>query len=157
MSGNLQLLIPDRKDILTSSIASQNDVLRVLLSTPETTNFLLSELKMVHFTVNQVLYEAGDTIDYVYFPLDSVVSGLAIMEDGTTLETAMVGRDGFVGVSAILGTGRSRQWIWTTIGGNAIQLDAKFLDKFFVQNEDALKVLLQCYRALITQTSQRCV
>src|ERR1041384_3205330 len=157
MSGNLQLLIPDRKDILTSSIASQNDVLRVLLSTPETTNFLLSELKMVHFSVNQVLYEAGDRIDYVYFPLNSIVSALAIMEDGTTLETSMVGREGLVGISTILGSGHSRQWIWVTISGNAIQLDSKVLEKLFVHNQTALKALLHCYRSLITQISQRCV
>ena len=156
-SSNLHSLIFDKKELVTSTVASRNAVLEELLSIPGVTNYLLPELKIVRLSVNQVLYELGDKIDYVYFPLDSVVSGLAIMEDGTTLETAMVGRDGFVGVSAILGTGRSRQWIWTTIGGNAIQLDAKFLDRVFVQNENALKVLLQCYRALITQTSQRCV
>jgi CRP-like cAMP-binding protein len=157
MSGNLHILIPDRKDILTSSIASQNDVLRVLLSTPETTNFLLSELKMVHFTVNQVLYEAGDMIDYVYFPLNSIVSGLAIMEDGTTLETSMVGREGIVGISTILGSGVSRQWMWVSISGAALQLPAKLLDKLLVQDESGLKALLRCYRQLITQVSQRCV
>ena len=157
MSSNLDSSVFDKKELVTSTVASRNAVLGELLSIPGVTNYLLPELKIVRLSVNQVLYEQGDKIDYVYFPLDSVLSGLAIMEDGTTLETAMVGRDGLVGVSAILGTGRSRQWIWTTISGNAIQLDAKLLDKLFVQNEDALRVLLQCYRALITQTSQRCV
>src|SRR5262249_61710558 len=61
------------------------------------------------------------------------------------------------GTSTILGTGRSRQWIWVTIGGNAVQLEAKFLDRLFVQNETALKALLRNYRSLITQVSQRCV
>jgi len=142
---------------VTSSVASRNAVLGGLLGIPDVTNYLLPELKIIRLGVNQVLYELGDKIDYVYFPLDSVVSSLAIMEDGTTMETAMLGRDGLVGISAILGTGRSRQWSWVTIGGNAIQLDAKFLDKLFVQNEDALKILLHCYRALTTQVSQRCV
>jgi hypothetical protein len=32
------------------------------------------------------------------------------MEDGTTVETAMVGREGLVDISAILGSGASRQW-----------------------------------------------
>jgi CRP-like cAMP-binding protein len=107
--------------------------------------------------VNQVLYEQGDKIDAVYFPLDSAVSGLAIMEDGTTIETALIGRDGLVGLSTVLGSGLSRQWMWVTIGGQAIQLDAKFLDKVFVQNEGALRALLKYYRSLITQVSQRCV
>ena len=69
----------------------------------------------------------------------------------------MVGREGLVGISAVLGSGRSRQWIWVTIGGNAIQLDAKALDRIFVQNQTALKSLLRYYRSLISQVSQRCV
>jgi CRP-like cAMP-binding protein len=128
-----------------------------LLNLPGTTNYLLPELRIVTFTVNQVLYEQGDKIDYVYFPLDSVVSGLAIMEDGTTIETAMIGREGLVGISTILGSGRSRQWNWVSVGGSAIQLEARLLDKLFVKNEGALKALMKCYRSLITQLSQRCV
>jgi len=156
MSSNLHLIF-DKKELVTSNVASRNAVLGGLLSIPGITNHLLPEFKIIRLSVNQVLYELGDKIDYVYFPLDSVISGLAIMEDGTTLETAMVGREGLVGISTILGTGRSRQWSWVTISGSAIQLDAKFLDKLFVQNEDALKILLQCYRALTTQITQRCV
>jgi CRP-like cAMP-binding protein len=104
-----------------------------------------------------VLYEAGDTIEYVYFPLNSIVSGLAIMEDGTTLETSMVGREGIVGISTVLGSGVSRQWMWVSISGVAVQLRAKLLDEVFVQSEAALKILLHCYRSLVTQVTQRCV
>jgi CRP-like cAMP-binding protein len=143
--------------MLTSTLVSKNELLRDLLSVPGISNSLFSELRLVPLTVNQVLYELGDQIDVVYFPLDCVASALAIMEDGTTIETSMVGPDGIIGVSTILGSGRSRQWIWVTVGGNAIQLEAKFLDKLFVQNETALKLLLKCYRSLITQVSQRCV
>lgn len=143
--------------MLVSTAASRNELLKELLSTPEVAHELLPSLRLVTFSVNQVLYEQGDKIDHVYFPLDSVVSGLAIMEDGTTMETTMVGREGVVGISTILGSGTSRQWNWVLIGGNALQLDAKFLDRLFVQNEIALKALLKCYRNVITQVSQRCV
>lgn len=157
MATNTQSLFLDRKEPLTASIASRNELLNQLLSVPGIANYLQPELRVVPFTVNQVLYELGDHIDYVYFPLDSVVSGLAIMEDGTTMETAMVGRDGMVGTSTILGSGRSRQWIWVTISGSAIQVESRLLDKLFVQNESALKALLRHYRSLMTQLSQRCV
>ncbi|HET6978407.1 MAG TPA: Crp/Fnr family transcriptional regulator [Pyrinomonadaceae bacterium] len=157
MSGSLQSIITDKKDLLTSSIASRNFLLGGLLNIPGITNSLLPELKLVSLTVNQVLYEQGDKIEFVYFPLDSVISSLAIMEDGTTLETAMTGREGLAGLSTVLGTHRSPQWNWVLIGGKAVQLEVKFLDKLFVQNEDALKALLKCYRSLITQLSQRCV
>ena len=157
MPGSFQTFIPDKKDIFVSSVAPRNDLLRELFSTSDIANYLLPELRIVTFNVNQVLYEQGDKIDFVYFPVDCVVSGLAIMEDGTTLETSMVGREGFVGVSTILGSGLARQWIWVTVGGSAIQLEARLLDKVFVQNEATLKTLLQAYRSIVTQVSQRCV
>ena len=158
MNSNLQSIALDKKESpLTSSIASRNEVLRQLLDIPGTVNTLLPALRIVPLTVNQVLYEQGDQIDSVYFPLDSVISNLAIMEDGTTIETSMIGREGLVGISTVLGSGLSRQWVWVTVSGNAIQLDAKFLDQLFVQNEVALKALLRCYRSIVTQVSQRCV
>lgn len=157
MSTDLQTFLTDKRDMLTTNLASRNYLLRELLGIPGLSNHLFPELRVVPLTVNQVLYEQGDKIDVVYFPLDCVVSALAIMEDGTTLETSMVGRDGLVGISTVLGSGLSQQWIWVTVGGSAIQLDARLLDKLFVHNEQSLKFLLQRYRSLVTQVSQRCV
>ena len=157
MITNLQSFLLDKKEMLAASMPSRNDCLRELLSVPAIADDLLNDLKLVTLSVNQVLYEQGDHIDYVYFPLDSVISTLAIMEDGTTMETAMVGRDGLIGISAILGSSKSRHWMWVTIGGSALQLDAKALDRIFVQDETALKALLRYYRSLVTQLSQRCV
>lgn len=157
MNTDIQSPLLDHKEVPPSGITSRNGLLRELLSVPAIDGALLSELRVVQLTVNQVLYELGDHIDYVYFPLDAVVSGLAIMEDGTTLETSMAGHEGLVGISTILGSGRSRQWSWVTISGNAIQFESRLLDKIFVQNEVALKALLRCYRSLINQTAQRSV
>jgi CRP-like cAMP-binding protein len=157
MSINFQSTLFERKEVHASSLTSRNDLLRQLVSVPSIAGELLSEMRVVSLVVNQVLYELGDQIDYIYFPIDAVVSSLAIMEDGTTIETSMVGREGLVGISTVLGSGRSRQWNWVTIGGSAIQLEAKLLDRLFVQNDTALKALLKCYRSLVTQVSQRCV
>jgi len=154
---SFQPLLSDRKDLLTTSIASKNHLLKDLLSLPGIGPDLLQELRVFPLSVNQVVYEQGDKIEFLYFPLDCVVSSLAIMEDGNTMETSMVGCESVVGISTMLGSGLSRQWVWVTVAGNAIQLEAKFVDKLMVQNEAALKALLRCYRLLITQVSQRCV
>lgn len=153
-----QLFSSDRKEMLTtSSIAYRNELLKQLLNIPGLSNELLADLRIVSLTTNQVLYEQGDKVEYLYFPIDSVAAGLAIMEDGTTIETSMVGCESVVGISSILGGGLSSQWIWVTVAGNAVQLDSRFLDRVLVQNETALKALLKSYRLLITQVSQRCV
>ena len=133
MNINLQSsLLLDRKD-LTSTLASRNELLRQLLAIPTVENYLLPEFRTTTLSVNQVLYAQGDRIDFVYFPVDSIASGLVIMEDGTTLETSMAGRDSMIGVSTILGTGVSPQWIWVTVAGTALQLESRLLDKLVVQ------------------------
>jgi CRP-like cAMP-binding protein len=141
----------------SSNLALKNQLLAQWLATPGISDYVLPHLRTVSLERNQVLYEQGDQIDYVYFPIDSVISSLTIMEDGTTLETAMIGPDGLVGVSAILGSGISRQWLWVLISGTALQLEAKLLDRICLDSELALKSLLKFYRSLITQVSQRCV
>ena len=157
MVKNLQTTLIEENEALPSTLAAQNHLLAELFVDTDIKDQLLPHLKTVMIDRNQVLYEQGDTIEHVYFPVDSVVSSLAIMEDGTTLETSMVGREGLIGISAILGSGISRQWLWTSISGLALQLDVRFLNQLFVHNEEALKLLLRFYRSMMTQVAQRCV
>ena len=157
MSRRLHSILPEDQESLSLDLAQKNQLLAELLRDPHIRGYLLPHLKVVSFERNQVLYEQGDTITNVYFPIDSVVSNLAIMEDGTTIETLMTGGEGFVGISAILGSGLSRQWLWVLINGTALQLETRYLDTLFVHHEDALKMLLRFYRSTITQVSQRCV
>ena len=138
-------------------IASRNELLRDLFTSQTAKDYLLPKLAPVSLSSNQVLSEQGDKIEILYFPVDCVISGLAIMEDGTTIETSMVGSEAVVGINAILGRGISRQWVWVSISGTALQLNARFLERIFVNNESALRALLRCYRSLVTQVSQRCV
>lgn len=154
MAANLRSF-EDERQIL--SIASKNYLLRDLLISEAVRDHLVTALRGASLDSNQVLYEQGDKIDYLYFPLDCVVSVLGIMEDGTTVETAMVGREGLIDMSAILGSGASRQWTWVSISGEALQLETKVLEQIFVSSESALKALLHSYRSLVTQISQRCI
>ena len=147
---------PDAKYGRTEVISSKNQLLQNLLNC-EFASPLLTEARTVSLNSNQVLYQQGEKIEFVYFPINSVVSNLAIMEDGTTLETSMIGREGLVGISAILGTGFSQQWRWVLISGEAVQVAAATLDKLLVRNEAALKTFLSYYRSLVTQISQRSV
>jgi CRP-like cAMP-binding protein len=157
MSRSLQSISVENKESLSLDLIQKNQLLKQLLEDSQSREYLLPHLKLVSLERNQVLYEQGDPINYVYFPIDSVVSNLAIMEDGTTIETSMTGCEGFVGISGILGSGRSRQWLWVLINGTALQLETRYLDALFAHHEDALKALLRFYRSTITQVSQRCV
>jgi CRP-like cAMP-binding protein len=50
-----------------------------------------------------VLAEAGDVIEYVYFPLSGMISVVVVMKDGKAIETATLGRDGMFGGMAGFG------------------------------------------------------
>jgi CRP-like cAMP-binding protein len=68
---------------------------------------LLPHLTTVQLPQGLVLYEAGDEVDQVYFPLHGMLSLLAVLRDGKAIETATVGREGVVGAMAGLGLYKS--------------------------------------------------
>jgi hypothetical protein len=59
--------------------------------------------KRVPLVLGQVLYESGETLSNVYFPTDSIVSLLYVMESGASAEISVVGNEGVVGISLFMG------------------------------------------------------
>src|SRR5678816_1769949 len=48
----------------------------------------------------RLLYDPGDRIDTVYFPVDGVISLMTLMENGAAIESATIGREGALGLMA---------------------------------------------------------
>lgn len=48
----------------------------------------------------QVLHRQGETIEYVYFPNDGIVSMATVLSDGAAVEAATIGSEGIVGIGA---------------------------------------------------------
>ena len=44
----------------------------------------------------QMLYDAGEAVDQVWFPIKGVVSLMTVLPDDKTVETAAIGREGLV-------------------------------------------------------------
>jgi CRP-like cAMP-binding protein len=68
---------------------------------------LLPHLSTVSLPQGDVLTEAGEEVDQVYFPHYGMLSLLAVLRDGKAIETATVGREGVVGAMAGLGLYKS--------------------------------------------------
>ncbi|HUF80499.1 MAG TPA: Crp/Fnr family transcriptional regulator [Burkholderiales bacterium] len=64
---------------------------------------LLAGLEPLTLRFGEVLHEPGEPIRYVYFPLDCVVSLLAMAEGNRTLEVGVIGHEGMAGLSLALG------------------------------------------------------
>ena len=61
------------------------------------------QLELVNMTLGDTLYESGDKLQYVYFPITSIVSLLYVMENGASAEIAVVGNEGIVGIHLFMG------------------------------------------------------
>ena len=65
-------------------------------------NRIVPSLETVPLKLKSLLHRAGDPIEYVYFPGGGFCSMLTVLKDGGMVEVATIGREGMVGVSAVL-------------------------------------------------------
>ena len=101
---------------------------RVLASLPAADmKRLAPHLSPVTLKVNRTLHDAGQTVDTVYFLEEGICSVVATMESGNTVEVGITGRDGFVGLPAVLGTGHSPYRNYMQIAGHGFSVKAKIL------------------------------
>jgi pterin-4a-carbinolamine dehydratase len=66
---------------------------------PEYRQRLEPHLNERPFSQGQMLYDAGESVSDVWFPMSGVVSLMTLVDDERMIETAAVGREGLVGVT----------------------------------------------------------
>jgi CRP-like cAMP-binding protein len=114
----------------------------------------LPYLEAVRLGLGQVLYEAGDTLRHAYFPVDSIVSLLYVMQSGESAEIAVVGQEGMVGVSLIMGGDFTSSRAVVQNAGTGFRIKAEVLKEEFNNAAPVLHLLLRYTQALITQMTQ---
>lgn len=117
---------------------------------------LLAYLEPVTLTYGEVLYEPGDAIRHVYFPIDSLVSLLTLVEGHLALEVGMVGCEGMVGTPITLGIETSPVRALVQGSGTAMRITgARFLQEFRKSPplQRALYHYVHLLMAQVTQTA----
>ncbi|MGB9178629.1 MAG: Crp/Fnr family transcriptional regulator [Pyrinomonadaceae bacterium] len=117
---------------------------------------LAPHLESVSLSLGQTLFMPDEQIHYVHFPTTSVVSLLTDLEDGTGMEVGLVGYEGIVGISAILG-GTETKVATVQASGMSQKLRADKLQAEFGRGETLQRALLRYTHALMTQISQSVV
>ena len=107
--------------------------------------------------LGHVLYESGKTLKHVYFPTDSIVSLLYVMEDGASAEIAVVGNEGMVGVALFMGGETTPNRAVIQSAGHAYRLAGALLKREFKRSGALQDVLLRYTQALLTQMAQTAV
>lgn len=102
----------------------------------------------------EVLYEAGRAQPWVYFPCGAVVSLLHVIENGNSIEIAMVGNEGMVGVANLLSGAAALDRAVVHSGGAALRVRTEEIRKEFTRGGSMQHVLLRHMQALMAQTAQ---
>ena len=118
---------------------------------------LLSELELVPMPLGWSVYESGGHQGYVYFPTNSIVSLLYVMENGASAEMAITGNEGVVGIALFMGGETTPSRAVVQSAGHAYRLKAAVLKREFEHGGALQHLLLRFTQALITQMSQTAV
>ncbi|MCM2329622.1 MAG: Crp/Fnr family transcriptional regulator, partial [Lysobacter sp.] len=132
-----------------------NDLLAALPA--EDYERIAPHLQAAPLPLGQVLHESGAAMRHVYFPTDSIVSLLYVMEDGASAEIAVVGNDGMVGISIFMGGESTPSRAIVQSGGMSYRLAARQLMEEFNRYGASMHLMLRYTQALITQMAQTAV
>ncbi len=115
---------------------------------------LLAALEPVTLTFGEVLYEPTQTISHVYFPGNSLVSLLTLADGHLALEVGLIGREGMVGISLVLGHSASPVRALVQGTGTALRMPAARFHRFFRRSLPLQHELYRYTYTLIAQISQ---
>lgn len=118
---------------------------------------LQDDLELVHLELGQVLYESGDTLGYIYFPITCIVSLIFTTKKGGTAELAISGKDGLVGIPLVLGGDTTTHRVVVQSAGAAYRLKVEVVRWELDQGGELQHLALRYTQALMTQMAQSIV
>jgi CRP-like cAMP-binding protein len=116
----------------------------------------MAEGEQVNLAFAEVLCEPGERIRHVYFPIESFVSLVTPMNGHGSLEVGMVGDEGMLGISLILGVNVSPLHCLVQGAGSALRLSAESFRGELERSqalENALKRYLYVLQSQLAQTA----
>jgi len=104
----------------------------------------IAESETIQLKYAEVITEREDPIDYVYFPIDSIISLVASTEESRGMEVTMIGNEGMLGITLMLGVNKTPFSALVRRSGSAIRVAAPaFL--YILEQSPALKENLNLY------------
>ena len=125
---------------------------RLIAALPiEDRQHFLDSCERVELIFTDILCKIGEPIQHVYFPIDSVISLLAQVDDSSNVEVGMIGNEGMIGIPIMLGVDFSSLQFLVQGTGAAWRMDTLSFHRE-LQLSSALKYELDRY--LYVMTSQ---
>jgi len=115
---------------------------------------LAPHLTTVALERDEVVYITGDQIRHVYFPISGLMSLRSTTETGSTVEVAMVGNEGIVGLPVILKNRMIPYEVTVQTETVAYRIKAEDLQAEFDKGEKLHELILRYLNVLIAEISQ---
>jgi len=140
---------------MPSATPKQN---RLLASLPDSDfKELQAKLQLVEFPLGASLYESGDSLEHVYFPVRGIISLLYVTANGDSAELAVIGCEGMVGVSVFMGGETTPNRAVVQAACDAYQLPSRDLKAKFAKGGAFQLLMLKFTQALKTHVTQTAV
>lgn len=130
----------------------RNDLLRALLNSEY--KHLSPKLEQVDLKFGEIIYQADQRIEYVYFPERAVVAMIDTVEGGGTIEVGIIGHEGMVGINIFLGSLITPDKAIVQISGSAMRMKTSDLRKELRFGSPLQRLLLRYTQALLAVISQ---
>jgi CRP-like cAMP-binding protein len=130
----------------------KNDILHALLNSEY--KHLSPLLEAVRLKRGQIIYQADQRIDHVYFPETAVVAMIDTVEGGGTVEVGIIGHEGMVGINIFLGCLVTPDKAIVQISGSAMRMKTSDLRKELRFGNPLQRLLLRYTQALLAIISQ---
>ncbi len=148
--------IPRSKRIISPApTPTENHLLRALPA--EVQDRLFASLEFIELPLGKSVYESGDAMRHVYFPTDSIISLLYVMETGASAEISVVGNEGLVGIALFMGGESTPSRAVVQSGGSGYRLPGQKLKDEFNRHGELHNLLLRYTQSLMTQMAQTAV
>lgn len=141
-----------RKPLPAPGSPVRNDILRALLSSEY--KHLSPVLEQVELKLGELIYQADQPIEYVYFPETAVVAMIDTVEDGSTVEVGIIGHEGMVGINIFLGSLITPDKALVQISGSAMRMRTGELRKELRFGSPLQRLLLRYTQAFLAVISQ---
>lgn len=138
--------------MIVASIAQKN---RLLAAVPDVVlHDWLSCFELVELPFGMVLYEDGEVLSYIYFPIDAVISYVQPLEDGSVIELAVIGNEGMVGVSVVLGSSTASGHAMVQIAGKSLRISTSEVARKLGKESPVQDLFFRFLKALVSQMAQ---
>jgi CRP-like cAMP-binding protein len=118
---------------------------------------LLQRAERVEFSTRDFIYQPGEKINYLYFPETLVASEFQILEDGRTVELALIGNDGFIGAFSFCPDRNALNWTQPIIPGTALKIEAEEFTRLSAATQKFPALIAPYLENYVRQLSQKAV